>query len=61
MDPHVRHPRLSHNSITHITHIGDTPNAPGSAEQGTSHYREPQDFFIRPLLSRADLADFPNT
>ena len=43
--------------------IGDTPEAPGSGEQGTLHCTVLQDlFFIKPLLSiLGDIADFPNT
>lgn len=42
---------------------GDTPDAPGSSEQGTLHYRALKElYFIRQFLSRArDLSDFPNT
>lgn len=45
--------QFSHNSRVHATHIGDTPDVPGYDEQGTSHCRTLQDFFIRPLLSKA--------
>ena len=46
----------------HTKHIGETPEVPGSGEEGTLRCRALQDlFFIRPLLSRAgDIADFPN-
>ena len=44
----------------HMTHIGDTPEAPGSGERGTLHCRALQDlFFIRSILAR-DLADSLN-
>ena len=47
----------------HTTHIGDTPEVPGSGEQGILQCRAQQDlFFISLLLSRTgDTADFPNT
>ena len=54
---------LSHNKA-HTTqeHTGDTPEAPGSGEQGTLHCRALRDlFFIRSAPSRAgDVVDFPN-
>ena len=37
----------------HTPCIGDTPEVPGSGEQGTMHYKAWQDlFFTKPLLSR---------
>lgn len=44
-------------------HMGDTPEVPGSGEQGTLHHRALQNlFFINPLVSRTgDIADFSNT
>lgn len=46
----------------HTTHIEDTREVPSSGEQGTLYCRALQDFFIRPLLSRAgEVADFTNT
>ena len=55
--------RLSHNRRARATHIGDSPEASGSGEQGTQHCRTLHDlFFIKPLLSRAGVvADFSNT
>jgi len=58
-----RQKQLSHNSRAQATHIGETPEAPGSGEQEIMHCRALQNlFFIRPLLPRAgDTADIPNT
>lgn len=43
--------------------IGDSPEVPGSGEQGTLNCKVLQDLFLmKPLLSRAEgVADFPNT
>ena len=54
---------LSLNTRVHKSHIGDTPEVPGSGELWPLHSKTPQDlFFIRPLLSRVgNVADIANT
>lgn len=53
---------LYHNSMMHVTHTRETPEASGSGEQRTLQCRGLQNlFFIKPRLARGDIADFPNT
>ena len=54
--------RKSDSDTTQATQTGDSPEVPGSGEQGTLYCRAVQDlFFMKPLLSRAEgVADFPN-